>query len=109
MLSFTIGTLIILASLCFLVSVIFKAIHNLYKRYKFVTSPEFKTQSQNLSKSEKLSYAYNGLSKLIGALFFAFIGMLIINAPAIVVSVPAAILFVALYYNSKILKEIKSV
>lgn len=109
MLSFTIGTLIVLAALCFFTSVSCKAIHTLYKKYKFVTSTEFHTLSQSLSKSERLSYAYRGLSKLIGALFFVIVAMILIKAPAITLSIPAAILFAALYYNSKILKELKRV
>lgn len=107
MLSFTIGTLIILASICFFLSVAFNAAHSLYKRYKFITSSEFKTISAGMTETEKLNYTYKGLSKLIGALFFIVIGMLLLDTPTSVILIPAIILFIALYYNSKILQELK--
>ena len=107
MLSFIIGMIIILGSICFILSLVFKITHSLYRRYKFINSPEFKTMSDSMSKAEKLNYTYRGMSKLVGALFFIFLGTLLVNAATWIVLVTLALLIFVLYYNSQVLNELK--
>ncbi len=107
MLSFIVGMVIILGSICFILSLIFKITYSLYRRYKFINSPEFKTMSDSMSKAEKLSFTYQGMSKLAGILFFVFLGTLLINAKTWIVLVALALLIFVLYYNSRVLNELK--
>lgn len=108
MLSFIVGMVIILGSICFILSLIFKITYSLYRRYKFINSPEFKTMSDSISRAEKLSFTYQGMSKLAGILFFVFLGTLLINAKTWIVLVALALLIFVLYYNSQVLNELKN-
>lgn len=107
MLSFIIGMIIILGSICFILSLVFKIAYSLYDRYKFINSPEFKAMSDSISRAEKLNYTYRGMSKLIGALFFIFLGTLLINAATWIVLITLILLIFALYYNSQVLNELE--
>lgn len=107
MLSFIVGMVIILGSICFILSLIFKITYSLYRRYKFINSPEFKTMSDSISRAEKLSFTYQGMSKLAGILFFVFLGTLLINAKTWIVLATLALLIFVLYYNSQVLNELK--
>ncbi len=107
MLFFVVGMIVILGSIGFILSLLFKIVYSLYKRYQFINSPEFKAMSNSMSKEEKLRYTYNGLSKLIGILTLVFLGTLLFNLPTWLVLVVLVLLLAVLCYNSQVLTELK--
>lgn len=105
-LSLLIAIAAMLAGIAVLAQIVFKGLYALYKRYKYITSDEFKALSQNMPREEKLNYAFTGLSQLIGALLALFIAALIANAPVYVVLMIVLALIVTLNYNRKILRAL---
>lgn len=108
MLSFIIGMTVISAAVIYTIMYLYNLFSLLYNQYKFSRSGKLDTMYETMSKKERLSYTFNGLSKIIGSLFFILIGIFFIGAPK-TVSIPlACILITLLYYNSKVLDELKS-
>ncbi len=106
MLSFLIAIVAMLAGIAVLAQVVFKSLYVLYKRYKYITSDEFKAISQNMPREVKLNYTFNGLSRLIGTLLALFIVALIANAPVYVVLMIVLALILTLNCNRKILRAL---
>lgn len=106
MLTFSFFTICILGALIALAVEAANSLRGLYARYKYITSPEFKAYVQSLSAEERLTYKYNGFTRLIGALFFMLIGTFILNTPVWVALVIVAAMIWALNKNSKIAKEL---
>lgn len=108
MLSFIVGMIIISAAILCMLIYLYKGLSSLHNQYKLLHSSNLDTMHETMSRKERLSYTFNGLAKIIGSLFLILIGTLFIGGSKIVTIPLACILIALLYYNSKVLDELKS-
>ena len=106
MLTFSFFTICVLGALITLAIEAANGLRKLYAHYQYITSSEFKAYLQSLSVEERLTYKYNGFTRLIGALVFMLIGAFILNTPVWIALLIAATMIWALNKNSKIVKAL---